>query len=163
MESTMVIYGLVPSDLPSLREPNGSARSRGGKAVAHGFHAGNQLFKYLAEPDVKRYIAEGVDGGADHFNTCITLDATVDEIKVVVDMAHALGYVADIVVDPTYPSFMDVEAAKFFTGDNIQVQWDTVKNGKVLVLRNQLTMGWLLGDMTDAVFKGLVKQFKWAE
>lgn len=160
--SSMVIYGLIPTDLPSLREPNGPG-SWGGKVGAHGLHAGNQLLKYADHPDVKKYIKGGIEQGADHFNTCITLDATTQQIEAIVNTANSLGYVADIVTDPTYPWFVNVEDAKLLN-DDCTVAWDIQKDGQVLVTRKAITFAWLLGDKdNDPVFRGLVGALRLAK
>lgn len=158
----IVVYGLAPTDLPSLREPNGKGTSHGGKLAAHSHHAGAQLLKYANHPDVKAYIDDGVANGADHFNTNITLDAHTRQIDAIIETAQQLGYVADKVVDPTYPFFVDVETAKYLD-DKCTVIWDVINDGKVLVTRNQITFGWILGDKTDPVFKGLVGALKLAK
>lgn len=159
----IVIYGLIPTDLPSLREPNGHRGSKGGKVAAHAHHAGVQILKYANHPDVKAYIKDGLLHGADHFNTTITLDATSDQIDTIIKMAQELGYVADKVSDPSYPWFVNKEDAHFLNED-CTVIWDVTKGDKVLVLRYATTFGWLLGDKTnDPVFRALVGALKLAE
>lgn len=156
----LVIYGLIPTDLPSLREPNGNG-SKGGKVGAHGLHAGNQILKYVDHPDVKAYIADGIEHGGDYFNTCITLDAHTKQIDTIIDMAQKLGYVADKIFDQGYPWFVDRETAKWLDLENVQVIWDvTDDQGRVLALRGATTFGWLLGDKIDPIFRGLVGALK---
>jgi len=158
----IVIYGLTPSDLPSLREPNGTG-SQGGKIAAHGHHAGVQLLKYAHTPDVKEYIKDGMAGGADYFNTCITLDASTKQVDSIIDMAKGLGYIADKVIDPSYPWFVDIETAKYLN-DDCTIIWDVVKDGKVLALRKVTTFGWLLGDKgNDPIFRALVGALRLAK
>lgn len=159
----LVIYGLIPTDLLSLREPNGKGTSHGGKLAAHAQHAGVQILKYADHPDVKAYIKDGQAHGADHFNTTITLDATLRQIDTIVDMAQKLGYVADKVVDPTYPWFVDAETARFLH-PSCEVLWDVTDGDRVLVLRTATTFGWLLGDKgNDPVFRALVGALTLAE
>jgi len=158
----LVIYGLIPTDLPSLREPNGYG-SKGGKVGAHGFHAGNQILKYATHPDVKAYIKDGIANGGDHFNTTITLDATTKQIDTIIEMAQRFGYVADKVVDTSYPWFVDLETARFLS-DYCKVLWDVINDNKVLVLRKATTFGWLLGDKAnDPIFRALVGALRLAE
>lgn len=157
----LVVYGLIPTDLPSLRVPNGIHKPfpRGGKVGAHGHHAGVQILKYASHPDVKAYIEDGLAHGADHFNTTITLDAYTNQIDSIIETAQMLGYVADKVVDPTYPWFVNKEDAKFLD-DRCTVIWEVNNDEQVLVCREATTFGWLLGDKTDRIFKGLVGALK---
>jgi hypothetical protein len=158
----LIIYGLIPNDLISLREPNGYG-SKGGKVGAHAHHAGVQILKYANHPDVKAYIKDGLEHGADHFNTTITLDATTKQIDTIIEMAQRFGYVADKVVDPSYPFFVDRETAHLLD-DRCIVVWDVTQDNKVLVTRNQTTFGWLLGDKTnDSIFRALVGALRLAE
>lgn len=158
----LVVYGLIPTDLPSLRDIG--AGGGVGKSGAHALHAGHQMLKYCEHADVKAYIADGRKHDADTFNTAITLDATTAQIDTIVEMAQKLGYVADKVVDPTYPWIVDVETARHM-GDDCTVVWDIViKDDKMLVLREATTFGWLLGDKgTDPIFRALVGALKLAE
>lgn len=159
----LVVYGLIPTDLPSLREPNGVG-SKGGKCAAHGHHGGVQMLKYANHPDVQAYIEDGNAHGADYFNTCITLDAHSKQIDSIIETAQLLGYVADKVTDPEYPWFVDRETAKWMDTDNVQIIWDVQKGNTVLALRKATTFGWLLGDKgNDPIFRGLVGALTLAE
>lgn len=157
----LVIYGLIPTDLPSLRDIGMAGGV--GKAAAHALHGGHQMLKYAEHADVKAYIEDGRKHDADTFNTAITLDATTAQIDTIVEMAQTLGYVADKVVDPTYPWFVDVETARLMDC-TCTVVWEMISEGKVLVLRKATTFGWLLGDKgTDPVFRALVGALKLAK
>lgn len=158
----LVIYGLAPTNFSSLRAPNG-ADSQGGKLAAHAHHAGVQILKYSDHPDVKAYIADGIANGADHFNTNITLDAHPKQIDAIIETAQMLGYVADKVVDPEYPWFVDKETADWLARDHVNIIWDVTQNGKILALRKATTFGWLLGDKNDPIFRGLVGALKLAK
>lgn len=143
----MTVYLLVRSDLRSLND---------GKSDAHSHHAGIQLgFKYHDHPDVKAYIEDGVAQGADYFNTCITLHATKTQIETAVEMAKKLGYVADLVVDPSYPYWCDKEAAVAHGKT-----WVAENGDNVLLLREEMTAGQLLGDRNDPIFRAIVANFK---
>lgn len=159
----IVCYVLIPTDLPSLREPNGKG-SQGGKVGAHTHHAGVQMLKYANHPDVKAYLEDGKSGGADYYNTTIVLEGTLKQIETAVEVWRALGYVADKVVDPTYPWFVNAEDARFLD-NRCQVIWDVKdSNGRVLVLREQLTCAWAIGDKTnDDVFRSVVANFTLAK
>jgi hypothetical protein len=155
----MVLYVLLPTDLPSLR-PEGSL---GGKLSAQVSHSGIQLAtKYSTHPDFLAYMEDGISGGADHFNTCITLDATLNQIKNVVEIASRCGFLGDVVVDPSYPFFETFETAKLLNSEVTVV--DTVKkDGQVLCLRKQTTCGWILGNKMDPVFAAIVGKFNLAK
>jgi hypothetical protein len=158
----IVCYTLLPNDLPSLRSPNG-AESLGGKVGAHTHHAGVQMMKYFQHPDVQAYISDGNQNGADFFNTCITLDCTSKQLTTAIEMAKALDYVADIVTDPSYPWFVEAEDARLLD-NRATVIWDVRQGSKVLVLREQVTCGWLIGDKAnDPVFAAIVGKFNLAK
>lgn len=158
----MIMYGLIPSDLPSLTEPNGRGTSKGGKVAAHALHAGHQILKHANHKDVKDYIKYGQEQGADFFNTAITLNGTQKQIDMIIALATKLGYVADKVTDPTYPYFIDREFAPFLD-DSQTVIWEVIDGDKVLVTREQTTFGWLLGDKDDPIFRGIVGALNLAE
>ena len=157
----LLVYGLIPTDLPSLRQPNGE-NSKGGKVGAHGMHAGHMILKYVDHPDVKLYIEDGIANGGDFFNTAITLDCRTAQIDTAIEIAQRLGYVADKVVDKTYPWFVDIETAAFLN-DTCEVVWDVRKDGKVLCLRPATTFGWILGAKFDPVFRAIVAPFLLAD
>lgn len=157
----LCFYGFVPTDLPSLRMPNGDS-SKGGKISAHALHAGHQILKYADHKDVKEYIQNGINQGADYFNTVITKDAKCSQIDNLVKIAKSLGYVANVVIDPEYPFFIEEEFAGYL--DKETCKGTPVKSkGKVLMLRKQLTFGWILGDKNDPIFMSLHQNFNLAE
>lgn len=129
-----VVYLLSRSDMNTMTA---------GKELAHAQHAGVQMIaKYFKHKDVQEYIKQGLDQGADHFNTTITLEASLKQIKNIVAKAKKSGYVADLVIDPTYPYF--------------------AQNG-VVCLGKETTMGWLLGDKNDKKFRKLTTGLKLKE
>lgn len=150
----MVIYGLVRTDLPSMNY---------GKAVAHGIHAGNQILKYANHPLVKAYIEDGKANGADFFNTAITLGATRGQIKSIVEMARKLGFIGEFVYDPSYPFFVDAEAAALIPAENAVNTGIPGENGTVLMTRGEDTIGWIMGDKMDPLFRAIVGALKLAK
>ena len=129
-----VVYLLSRSDMKTMTA---------GKELAHANHAGVQMTaKYFKHKDVQEYINQGLDQGADHFNTTITLEAPLKQIKSIVTKAKKIGYVSDLVIDPTYP---------YFSHDG------------VVCIGKELTMGWLLGDKNDKKFRNLVSGLKLKE
>jgi len=141
----MVCYIFSRSDLHSMTS---------GKEMAHAHHAGCQLIKYYNHPDVKDYIKYGLDQGADYFNTTICVEANKETIEIVIDMAKKLGFLADKVVDPTYPYFADKETVLALGGTPFKEYGE-----KVLMLREELTFGWILGDKNDPIFNSLTARF----
>jgi hypothetical protein len=144
-------YVLVRNDLPSLNA---------GKATAHTHHAGVQMVaKYMDHPIVRNYIEDGVAAGADHFNTTISLGASLEQIDIIIQMATGLGYVADRIMDPTYPFFVDAEDVPLMDPSKAVVT--TVRSdGKVLMTRPETTCGYVLGYADDPVFRALVGGLK---
>ena len=158
----MVIYGLIPKDLPSLTNPNGTY-SKGGKVSAHSLHAGNQILKYADTKEVKDYIKFGQLMGADYFNTCITKNCTQKELNNAINIAKKLGYVADKVVDTSYPFFVDYEVARFLDKETTTVHYDIRNGSDVLVTRLDTTFGWILGDKDDNILQAIVRHFPLAD
>jgi hypothetical protein len=123
-----------------------------GKSDAHAHHAGFQLaYKYYDHPDVKAYVEDGILAGVDHFNTCITLHATKAQIENIVSIAKRLGYVAEMVIDTSYPYWCDREVA-----EANGLKWVAENGPNVLLLREELTFGQLLGDRNDPIFRAIV-------
>jgi len=146
-EKNMVCYIIARSDLRSMNE---------GKLAAHGQHAGVQMVaKYYDHPDVKEYIRLGLEHGADFFNTTLCVEADKATLELVVEMSKRLGYLADTVVDPSYPYFADKETVVALGSPYVK----EYRDGKVLMLRPELTFGWVLGDKNDPVFDGLMAKF----
>ena len=134
----MVVYLLSRNDLKTMTH---------GKECAQAHHAGVQLFaKYGAHSDVKTYVKQGIKEGADHFNTTITLHATGRKIRNIIAKAKKKGYVADLLIDPTYPYLIKrlPEGPEGFYTQFIKT-------------KSEMTFGWLLGDKNDPKFTNLVK------
>jgi len=143
----MTTYILSRCDLKSLSS---------GKSDAHAHHAGVQMIaKYYEHPDVRAYIEDGNTEGADHFNTTITLHATKAQIETVVGTAKAIGFLGDLVIDPSYPYWADREVAEV-NG----LTWVAESGDNVLLLRRELSFGWILGDRNDPIFKAIVANLK---
>ena len=144
-------YVLVRNDLPSLSS---------GKASAHTHHAGVQMaWKYRNQNIVFQYIDQGLAAGADHFNTTISLSANISQINTILKMAKDLGYVADRVMDPTYPFFVDEEDVVLI--DPTKATSTPVRvDGRALMTRPETTCAYILGYADDEVFRALVGGLK---
>ena len=139
----MVVYLLSRNDMKTMTA---------GKEMAQAQHCGVQMVaKYGKHKDVKEYIKQGLAQHADHFNTTITLEASGRKIRNVVSTARKLGYVADLLIDPTYPFWIPKDVAKM-----LEVDFHMEKDGQVLVTKTEMTFGWLLGDKNDTLFTNLV-------
>ena len=142
----MVVYLLSRCDLKSMTH---------GKELAQAQHCGVQMMsKYSHHKDVKEYIKQGLEQHADHFNTTITLEvASKACLGDIVYAAKKLNFVADLLIDPTYPFWVEREIA-----DAYNMPWSAFEDEgtKVLATRSEITFGWLLGDKNDDTFRNLV-------
>jgi peptidyl-tRNA hydrolase len=140
----LAVYVLVRTDLPSLNS---------GKAMAQSQHSGVQLaVKYFDHPLFKEYISTGVEQGADNFNTTITLAAKIADIEDAIGKAKSLGYLCDIVVDPSYPFLVDSELDPFLSDVKSFTRVKDISHTQVLYTRSELTCAYALGDRNDPEF-----------
>lgn len=107
--SLPVLYLIMRNDLNSLNC---------GKLVAQGSHASNAFVKHFeqrmqhinAYADITTQDNEIMNGfrswehsTAQGFGTVLVLEAPMKDIQPRIDMFKTMGYIADIVFDPTYP------------------------------------------------------------
>lgn len=139
-------YCLVRTDLPSLGA---------GKAIAHAMHAGNQLtWREIVEPlqRGKTPSQEVVDWHkmAKGFGTTIALgdknQLDLATVQAVIAAAKKLGFVADVVVDPTYPYLVDYELAKLIDEKVHTMPPVSGPPGFKVCFREEVTTAYLLGD-----------------
>jgi len=134
-----------------------------GKALAQAQHAGTQLLKYSKHPDVQAYLAEGNKEGANSFSTTITLGVTIDQLLDIIGTAQENHYLAEEVLDPSYPFWVDVEIANLIsTRTDLEDKIEKVKEEgtRALLIRTEVTCGWILGSKDDVNFTSLVKNLK---
>jgi hypothetical protein len=131
-----------------------------GKAMSQCHHAGGQMVaKHSLHILVQEYVNLGLEQGADHFNTTIVLGATGPQINGITDAA--LGklkseIVYDRVIDPSYPFFVEsMEIANLIPQDEATKIIKVMENGKVLMVRPELTCAWFLIDRNDAYVRSL--------
>ena len=106
---TAVLYILMRNDLASMNP---------GKAIAQGSHAANAFVRHFhahAQKYNSTTVHEGIQTATMHgfnewenstyqgFGTVLTLEAKMADITPVVSIFTGMGYVADVVHDPTYP------------------------------------------------------------
>jgi peptidyl-tRNA hydrolase len=146
MDKDLAVYVLVRNDLPSLTP---------GKAAAQVHHSGVQMMvKHFDHDLVKSYIAMGTAEGADGFNTTLTLGASLTQIEAAIGKVQHLDALCGIVIDPSYPFFVDRELAPLLEV-NPNVKRIGGDGPTELFVRNELTCAWALGDRNDPVFKSV--------
>lgn len=149
MAKDLYAYCLVRTDLPSLGA---------GKAIAHAMHAGNQMtWREVVMPMTK-----GEEPNADvmtwhnsagGFGTTIALgdknQLDFKTITSVVEAAKNLGFVAGMVVDPTYPYLVDKEVVPFMQAEIHTMPPVPGPPGKMVCFRRELTTAYVFGDKAD--------------
>ena len=143
----LAVYVLARTDLPSMNP---------GKLAAQVHHAGVQMMALMpAGPLTKAYVADGIEQGADHFNTTIVLGATLDDIKRIErQWDHTWRW--GVVVDPSYPFLVEsLEIADLIPQTDTTKIVKVLDNGRVLMTRSELTVAWALGDRNDPKFRAL--------
>lgn len=147
----LAVYVLARTDLPSMNS---------GKLAAQVHHAGVQMMAiHSLHILVQEYVNLGLEQGADHFNTTIVLGATGPQITGIMDAA--LGKLkSEIaygrVIDPSYPFFVEsMEIANLIPQDDAIKIIKVMENGKVLMVRPELTCAWFLIDRNNASSRSL--------
>jgi hypothetical protein len=146
----LTVYVLVRTDLPSLNS---------GKAMAQVHHAGVQMVnKHRAQPLVRDYTTQGIEQGADNFNTTIVLAATLEQIQRVSAQANQLNHsvvVFDIVTDPSYPFFVQNGEVADLIPESVAQAIKQMPDGRILMVRSEITCAWFCGDRNDPQFRVL--------
>jgi hypothetical protein len=141
----LAVYVLVRTDLPSLTP---------GKAMAQVHHAGVQMMaNHGHHPLVQEYVQTGNAQGANGFNTTIVLGACRQEIHNVMLMAEFKSILFNSVVDPSYPFWVESEEIAMLIPQTDGTR--VIKHmcqGKVLMVREELTCAWFLGCRTNPDF-----------
>lgn len=103
---THVLYILMRNDIASMNS---------GKAMAQASHASNafihQTDGYIRSfvdrgvmiEDLNRYVNEWQNETRYGFGTVLVLEGRMSEFKPIVRTFQALDYMADVIIDPTYP------------------------------------------------------------
>lgn len=149
-------YLLMRTDLPSLGR---------GKGLAHAHHAGSHLTWTLAvEPLLAGgTIPEAVEewhrsGGG--FGVCAAVGSPrqvpLSVLTAVVQAAKDLGHEAGLVIDTSYPMFVDDEIKGLLDYSIISPEARQVRGGWI-VTRRETTGGWILGD--KAALEVIMKRF----
>lgn len=150
MDRDLTVYMLVRTDLPSLTS---------GKGMAQVHHAGVQMVnKYRGQPLVRDYITQGIEQGADHFNTTIVLGATLMDITQRCQAAGAAGdavVVFDTVTDPSYPFFVQNGEVADLIPESVAQAIKQMPDGRILMVRSEVTCAWFCGDRNNERFRAL--------
>jgi hypothetical protein len=147
----LTVYVLVRNDLPSLNP---------GKLGAQIHHAGVQMVsKYQGSGLVQDYVNWGISQGAQYFNTTIVLAASLDQIRDVNQKCALLDkdlVISDQVIDPSYPFFVEnAEIAGLIPQDLVTRVVHHMPDGRVCMVRPELTCAWYLGDRNNTEFREL--------
>ena len=152
-ESTrdLAVYVLLRTDLPSMNP---------GKAAAQVHHAGVQMMaKHGKRKLVQDYVDAGIEQGAVYFNTTLVLGATITDIIQRGQAACVAGedvVVFNTVTDPSYPFFVEnMEIASLIPQDDKTKIIKTMDDGRVLMVREEVTCAWFCGDRNDVRFRCL--------
>jgi hypothetical protein len=143
--ANLCCYVLMRTDMPSLGV---------GKGQAHAHHAGSHLTHELfvkpllkgetVPQDVIDWHAQG--GG---FGTCLAVGGrdqiTLKVLQAVTEAASALGHHAGLVVDRSYPHFVDEEILGLIDATRFTLKPKRVRGG-AMIFRSETTCGWVLGD-----------------
>ena len=147
----LAVYVLLRNDLPSMNP---------GKAAAQVHHAGVQMMaKHGFDDLVEEYLELGVKQGADSFNTTIVLGATAEQMAACINSAAGFldsQVVYDRVNDLSYPFFVEsMEIANLIPQDDAIKIIKVMENGKVLMVRPEITCAWFLIDRNNASARSL--------
>jgi len=147
----LVVYVLLRTDLPSMNP---------GKAAAQVHHAGVQMVaKHGKRQMVQDYYKDGIQQGAVYFNTTLVLGATIDDIVMRGQAAMAAGddvVVCNTVTDPSYPFFVEnMEIAGLIPQTDEVKVIKIMDDGRVLMVRPEVTCAWFIGDRNDVRFRCL--------
>jgi peptidyl-tRNA hydrolase len=146
----MVVYVLLRTDLPSMNP---------GKAAAQTHHAGVQMMgKHVKRQLVKDYVGDGIEHGADWFNTTVVLGATLDDIvqrKQAADLAGEHTVVVGTVTDPSYPFVVETMEIASLIPESTAKLVKQMPDGRVLMTREELTCAWFCGNRDHSSFRSL--------
>lgn len=135
IESFPVLYILMRTDLDSMNSGKGMAQaSHASNAFVHAMTPGS-LDKAVTSKNIlfEKWTASTVQG----FGTVLVLGVNELEMRTAVSMAMRLGFVADVIHDPTYP----------------------VRDGEICHMLPLDTCAYVFGDKNDPVLSALLGNF----
>lgn len=128
-DTNPVLYNLMRNDLPSMNTGKGMAQSvHVGSAFAHEMLVGkfpNAETNATNDELYKKWLGETSQG----FGTVLTVAVNERQMRSTVQTAHMLGFVTNVIHDPSYPVLIPTELGKamaeegdpahaFFVGEN---------------------------------------------
>lgn len=150
MDRDLAVYILARTDLPSLNP---------GKLAAQVHHCGVQMMaQHGGRLKVQDYVADGNAQGAVHFNTTIVLGATLTNILARGVAAEAAGehvVLFNTVTDPSYPFLVENSEVADLIPEHVAKGIKQLPDGRVLMVREEVTCAWFLGDRNDPEFRAL--------
>lgn len=142
-----VLYILMRTDLPSMNA---------GKAMAQASHASNAM---VAESNKTGLFKDGVtlwqNETKQGFGTCLVLGVTGPQLGKAIEQCKHFGFLADIVIDPTYPYRVNGEVASLLEPENI-----FEGNKEYTLFRSEVTCGYVFGEKDEIELRGYLKDFK---
>lgn len=163
-DSHPVLYILMRTDLDSMNP---------GKAMAQASHASNAFVHHanvLAEraasgasmtyddQETLDLVEEWKNSTNQGFGTVLVLGVNSNEMYRTVMLAADMGYLAELVVDPTYPYSLINEYANL-----IPESTDTLprfrKNGETVMFREERTCAYIFMDKADQDGQKLISKF----
>jgi hypothetical protein len=103
-------------------------------------------------------VADGIAQGAVYFNTTIVLGATLTDILERGVAAEAAGdhvVVFNTITDPSYPFFVENAEVADLIPESVARGIKQMSNGKILMVREEVTCAWFLGDRNLPEFRAL--------
>jgi hypothetical protein len=142
-----VLYVFVRSDMHSLG-------SSSGKMAAHSGHAANafiydNVVRRLANKvdiiDIPVIVSQWMYSTSQGFGTQINLKAPWAEVLTTLDKARANNFVADLVIDPTYPYVVNSEIVTLIDNKLHTQPPVDLENGSFLCFRSEVTAAYIFG------------------
>jgi len=149
------LYVLVNTDLASMNP---------GKAQAHSGHAANAFVeKAIVGPLVAGKTPDPLamawrTATPQGFGTQINLKAPATDLAGLVIVATKLGFIAELVVDPTYPYEVTREMFDLIPEDH-HTEKPIFKGATVICFRRQMTAVYVFGDKNDIMLNLITSRY----
>ena len=119
-----------------------------GRAAAQASHAANAfIHKHGNTKDAKTWAASTPQG----FGTAIVLGATLEQIELITNVAHAKGFYTEQVIDPDYAITISAEILPFLRQDmkGIKIEQSEKDPTKYIIHRQEITCAYIFGNKED--------------
>lgn len=157
VETFPVLYILMRNDMASMNA---------GKAMAQASHASNAFWKAANEGFLdkshsafqEQLLNEWQLSTSQGFGTVLVLAVNGAQMNTAVDVATALGFMASVIHDPTYPILVPTELGSALAEmDNHNVFSVGEKNNYVTIPLD--TCAYIFGDKNDPMLSAVVGRF----